>query len=46
MEKTRNTHKILTGKPHGKRSTGTFLFLAVPFFVLPVDGQKVSSPPH
>jgi hypothetical protein len=31
MEKTRTIHKVLTGKPHGKRSTGTFLYLAVPF---------------
>jgi len=40
MEKTRNIHKILTGKPHGKRSTGTFLYLAVPFLFYLLMGKK------
>jgi len=40
MEKTRNTHKILIGKLHEKRSTGTFLLLAVPFFFYLLMGRK------
>jgi len=39
MEKTRNTHKILTWKPHGKRSTVTFLLLAVPFLFYLLMGR-------
>jgi hypothetical protein len=40
MEKTRNTHKILTGKSYGKRSTGTFLLMAVPFLFYLLMGRK------
>ena len=40
MVKTRNTHRMLTGKPHEKRSTGIFLLLAVSFLFYLLMSRK------